>query len=525
MPAYEIKISDRAKKLASTMDFHALLDQAMCPRVMTAPTRLFGGIFLGGRIKADELRAQVVAAHALPGIRPIITGDLECGAGVMVPDLSYFQSQMALGAAGDEKLAYAIGLASAQEGRSVGYDWSFSPCVDIASDPDNPITSVRSPGSRPETIIPAARGYLQGMQAGGVLATLKHFPGEGQTSHDQHLTTIHNPMSMDDWRKGPGHIYKELIAAGAATVMPGHIALPSFEPKGYKRDSPMPATISHRLKNELLRQDLGFQGLIVSDAINMGGVSNYGQYYEMCAMFWESGGDMLLFPMVSERFYREMERLREAGILKEATLRDRVERILSMKDKEGILDGRAMPERDSSTAQALSKQLSEKSVTLIRDREKILPLKPEKIKKLLHLILDCQDVDTYNTVLAGAQFREQLEKNYEFVETRTETQQGSKLHEEIFDGKFDAVIVSIFTGPSYANSTIRLRGEKARTMMSGWITLGKPVVFVAHRHPWVYTEFEDAMNCVIASYGSTEDTARVIVDGLRGARAFQGRLP
>lgn len=525
MPAYEIPITDRARQLAAKMDFKTLLDQAMCPRITEDPDHLYGGVFLGGRLPAEGVRAHSKKALSLGEIKPFVTGDLECGAGVMVPDLTYFQSQMALGAAGEEELAYAIGKASANEGRSVGYDWSFSPCIDLASDVDNPITSVRSSGSRPETILPAARGYLQGMQDAGILATLKHFPGEGQTPYDQHLTTIHNPLSMEDWRKGPGMLYKELISAGAATVMPGHIALPSFEPKGYKNGGPMPATISPKLKNDLLRDELGFKGLIVSDAINMGGIANYGQYYEMCALFWESGGDMLLFPLISERFYSEMNRLRDEGILKEETLRDRVTRLLSVKDKEGILDGRPMPSPQSGKARALSRELSEKSVTLVRDREKTLPLNPDKVKKVLHLVLDCHDVDTYDTKEAARLFSQTLEKNYEQVENRLEADRSSELHFEIFDKKYDAVVVSIFTGPSYANSTIRLRGATARTMMQGWMKLGTPVVFVLHRHPWTYTEFEEAMDCVIATYGSTQDALNVVVEGLKGERKFEGKLP
>src|SRR6185295_2442631 len=273
---YTLQPSPRARALAERLSLRDAMHQVCCPLLNFEPSEMLGGAHIsrGTRDKvASQTQALRAACQAHPlQIPPLCTADLECGAGRAVLGATEFPDLMGLGANDSEELAYDVGKATALEGRSVGLNWTFSPCVDLAELGDSPVVSTRSAGRRLEQVIRVARGYLRGLQEHGVAATLKHFPGDGHTTFDQHLTTVQNPLSRAAWWQGPGRVYRELIEAGAKTIMSGHIALPAFDESDARGLYP-PATISRRLLTDLLRGELGFAGLIVSDAMGMGGVA------------------------------------------------------------------------------------------------------------------------------------------------------------------------------------------------------------------------------------------------------------
>ena len=161
--------------------------------------------------------------------KALVVHDFEFGAGHVALGAVNFPSMRAAAEAGDEKSAYDAGKYTAQEARLAGYHWAFGPCVDILGNKRNPIVSIRTAGEDADTVIRYGCAYMRGMQDHGMIATLKHFPGDGYCENDQHITTPTNPLSKEEWDATFGKVYRTLIEEGAMSIMPGHISLPCYD--------------------------------------------------------------------------------------------------------------------------------------------------------------------------------------------------------------------------------------------------------------------------------------------------------
>ena len=525
---YTLQPSSRSRTLAERLSLREAMHQVCCPLLDFEPTEMLGGAHIprGTREKVASQSAALRAACQSNRLQipPLCTADLECGPGRAVLGLTEFPDLMGLGANDSEELAYEVGKVTALEGRSVGLNWTFSPCVDLAEVGDSPVVSTRSAGRRVEQVIRVARGYLRGLQEHGVAATLKHFPGDGHATFDQHLTTVQNPLSHADWWQGPGRVYRELIEAGAKTIMSGHIALPAFDDPDARGLYP-PATISRRLLTDLLRGELGFDGLLVSDAMGMGGVAGFLPPFEAYARFLEAGGDCVLFARVTERrFYRECERALRDKILREQTLYDRAARVIQFKADQGLLDpgSPSAPEVfDAAVHASLALRVADGAVALVRDRERLLPLSLQSTTRVLHVVLSSPSYPQYEdqraayTALTAA-----LGQRCQVEELNDP---GPHLLFERVD-QFDFVICSIGAATSWGVSVARLHGPICRNLMEGWMRLGTPVVFVNHIHPFVHLEFDALMDCVVNTYRSLPCTGERIVKGLTGEQPFTGKF-
>ncbi len=521
---YRLSPSPRARELARQLSTRDAIQQVCCPLINVD---VDAGATVGGghmpQATAGQMLARVQALRSVCSVPPLCTADLECGAGRTVRGMTLFPDLMALGANDSEELAYDVGKATALEGRSVGLSWTFSPCVDVAELADSPAVSTRSAARSVEGVIKTARGYLLGLQDHGMVATLKHFPGDGYTTYDQHLTTVNIPLSMAEWWRGPGRVYRELIDAGAKTVMAGHIALPAYDERDPKLGLYPPATLSRRLLVDLLRGELGFDGLLISDAMNMGGVAGFMNPFESYARFLEAGGDMVLFPRVFDpRFHPEMERMLSSGLLTEGTLYDRAERVLAFKEELGLLllagqRQEPAPELDVAAHEALARRVSEGAVALVRDRAGTLPVRLEPSTRVLHVVLSpsyAEDEAIYSSLTAALGRRARVEQ---LVDPGPHV-----LFERA--AEFDLIVCSIGAPTTWGVSVARLHGPMCRNLMGGWMRLGTPVVFVSHIHPFLHLEYETVMDCVINTFRSLEHTGERVVRGLVGELPFTGKF-
>jgi beta-N-acetylhexosaminidase len=318
---------------------------------------------------------------------------------------------------------------------------------------------------------------------------------------DPHVTTAVNPLSKQEWDQKSGKAFKDLIDAGAMAVMSGHISFPAYDERDENLKMFPPATVSKKLLSGLLRGELGFEGIIVSDAITMGGVVNYMNYYDACALFFECGGDCLLFPQMDEMFYQEMERRLDQGMLSIHTLQNRVARMLAMKDQFARLQQSCPLEVPNyADHRQYSKTISENAVEIVRDRQKILPIPWKGEKKILHLILS-NSFEENKTILQ--KFTEILGSTGSIVDEKVDPGPGW-LFETMRVPGYDLVICSVGNPPTWGTNEIHLYGTLTRNMMYGWMRLRVPVVFVNHYDPFTYVEFDAAMDTIINTYGSTE---------------------
>ena len=297
----------------------------------------------------------------------LISADLEWGAGMRVVGATAFPQIMAVGATGDPQDAYTIGTAAAVEGRAVGIHVNFAPDADVNNNPANPIINIRSFGEDPRTVSRLVAEYVRGLRDHGMLATLKHFPGHGDTETDSHIglpiiTAAY--ARLDSLELLP---FRAGIAAGADVVMSAHIAFPALT------GSNDPATLSAAVLTGLLRDSLRFPGLVVTDALMMGAiVAKYGAG-EATVRAFLAGSDLLLIPADADSAVLAMSAAVAAGRITPQRLAQSVRRVLEIKRRLGLLEHRTVPLDSiphvvgSRRFQDAANDLAVRSLTLVRD--------------------------------------------------------------------------------------------------------------------------------------------------------------
>ena len=493
---YALKIYPDIAKKVRDMSVRQLLQTVSCPQT----TADLGGLeeypilFLHGTT-FEKAKAFTVGRDAL------VCTDTECGAGMMLAGCAEFPSMGALGVVNDPEIAYQVGRITAKDSVSAGFRWSLSPCVDIRLNDRSPAVSLRSAGSDADTVIRIAGAYMEGLQDGGVAATLKHFPGEGLSDYDQHLTTTENTLTKEEWRNTYGKVYRELIERGAMCVMPGHIALPAFDEEDPVMGLCPPATLSKNLLTGLLKEELGFEGLICSDALSMSGFSGFMNYYEACAKFLECGGDVLLFARTNEQFFAKMEQL-----LPRELLENRAARVLSFaRDcKKLQVTPTELPEDG-----ALSETVTQKAITVVRDRFSYLPIENAEHKRFLVADISSE----YAGRTAGKDFCDAL-LTAGYQADWLENPGPSALRKAAENGAYDVIFAVVNNGFSYGTNVLRLHGRVARNMMEGWTKLGTPAVFLCPFDVSFHNQFKAPADAVVYTHGITEYTNKALLKTL-----------
>ncbi len=345
---------------------------------------------------------ELAAAHAatklgldMAEIPPFITGDIE-GGGHGSPAMLQFPNNLGLAAANDPKLSAAVLEAVCAEATALGFNWSFTPCIDINHATESAIVGTRSYGSNLARIAAQGKVHVATLQKNGIAATAKHWPGEGYDARDQHLVTTVNPLSMPQWQQTFGKLYEGLINQGVLTVMSAHIALPAYMAKKRVADGLerlRPASLSKLLNLSLLRKDLGFNGLVISDATPMGGLTSYSARETQVPEVIENGCDVFLFsPNPEADLAFMLKGLREKR-LSEQRLEDAVTCILALKAALG-LHKKSVSERIASLEEVrhlvkskahldIAAKAAQKSITKVKDVKKLLPLTLAKHRRVV----------------------------------------------------------------------------------------------------------------------------------------------
>jgi beta-N-acetylhexosaminidase len=354
-----------------------------------------GGIhrFPTGNLKAAIETTRHILHHS--AIPPLISGDIEGGM-ISYPFATGIPNQMGMAACDDLELSARVADIVARESAALGYNWSFTPVVDINRAFRNAVVGTRSYGSDVDRIIAQATTYVRQLQARGIAASAKHWPGDGIDDRDQHLVTSVNALPMAEWDASFGRIYRALIEAGLLTIMSAHIALPAYIRKHLPdagRDAFVPGSVSSLINNELLRGELGFTGLIVSDASVMGGLTSWMGRAEAVPALIANGCDMILFSRDARRDMAFLQEGLRKGRLTEERLDDAVRRVLELKARLGLheVDGRDRLGTERDVASRLSQPADAdvarvaagKSLTLVKDQAALLPLRTDTHKRIV----------------------------------------------------------------------------------------------------------------------------------------------
>ncbi len=347
-----------------------------------------GGVFDGGSVindvgpNANQIGGRITRLRKASRLPLIVAGDMECGAGANVAGLTRITHLPGIGATRSIAFAYDFAKATAIESRSMGFNWVFTPVADLVQNPFNYIVADRSMSDDPRVALPLLVSAVHGYQENGLAATAKHFPGDGVDYRNQHQTTSCNGLTRSAWGKNHGAVFKALIDDGVMAIMAGHISLPCYQSETEKVDGRyLPATLSHDLTTKLLKEKMGFKGVVVSDALIMGGFTKF-YNDDACVRSVAAGTDVLLWP--PEQYFDEMEKAIQENRVTMARLDDAVQRVWRLKQKLGLLNSSAPATRPISDSekefiQKTTQDIAEKSITLVRDRNKLLPLNSANI--------------------------------------------------------------------------------------------------------------------------------------------------
>ena len=506
---YSVKNYPDIMARVEKMDVESLLLAVICPDINADGALSYHPTSVFIHPTTSELAHSAACRINSEALYPaLIVSDMEFGAGNMIKGATRFPSMRAAKESADSALAYKMGEIAAKEARNTGYHWTFAPCVDILFNSYNPVVHYRTAGDCASDVIEYCGAYMRGLQDNGIVATLKHFPGDGCSPDDQHVTTTVNPLSKEEWDDSFGEVYSQLIEQGAMTIMPGHIALPAYDEPDENGIYP-PATVSKRLLTDLLRKKLGFEGIIVSDAVSMNGFCGYMNLYHASCAFLEAGGDCLLFMRGSDEYLYEMKKCIAEGRLSLTTLKDRAYRMLCFSRQYFETFPSDMPcELDAAWADSVAREMTYKAVKVSRDRRGLLPVDLGKDSSVAHVVL-------FNPWVRDTSASDELTEKLRAVAGRVEEIRDpgpDKLLEIAKSGEFDLIVCSVCEAPAWGLNTAKLCGPSSRNMMSGWMRYGTPAVFVAYDSTCFGEIYSPSVDTLIETHGVAKHTVDAVLE-------------
>ncbi|OLC90325.1 MAG: hypothetical protein AUH86_23275 [Acidobacteria bacterium 13_1_40CM_4_58_4] len=458
------------------------------------------------------LANQLQAESKLP---LLIGADFERGTAMRYDEGTSFPTAMAVAAGGNVKDAYTMGKITALEARATGVHWVYAPDADVNNNPGNPIINTRSFGEDPTRVAEFVSAFVRGVQENGALATAKHFPGHGDTAADSHidLPVIRADRArLDALELVP---FRAAIGTGVGSIMTGHLNVPALEP-----DPNTPATLSHNILNDLLRKQLGYQGLVVTDAMDMGGITVRYAPGEAAVRAVAAGADCVLMPPVPDAAFEALQGAVKSGRISKTRLDESVRRILQAKARLGmnekrLVDVNAINQKFGSAAwQKEAQEISDRGVTLLRDTPHRLPLDGTKPSRAL-LLAFYADPEPY----PGEDLEGGLRARFDSVTTlRADTRfvDASILKLPPPDS-YDVAILALFVRVSDRKGNVDVPAEQAALAEQVYKT-GKPVITVAFGSPYLIERFPQAETW-LAAFGISD------VAQISAARALFGEIP
>lgn len=505
------KIGQVLHPLRRAVDDPARLDELLADQV--------GGVYRPTALPPEVLREGARYLQQRSRVPLLFSADLEFDEGRAIGGTAdaALPNQLTQAATADPDWARQVAAVAAAQARWCGYHWAFGPVVDLDLNPDNPVVNTRSYGSDQQTVIDFGTTYLTALQAAGVAACAKHWPGDGVDDRDQHLVTSVNSLDLAQWRSSYGAVYQAMIDAGVRTIMSGHIALPGYP----QLDPGTPATLSPELNLRLLRDELGFRGLIVSDASEMAGFTDHGPRRELVPRCIAAGCDILLFNQPGDAAHLRDGLAR--GALSQQRLDEAVRQVLRLKASLGLhrAPGPANAAQlgfDPAPAEALANDIAEAAVTLVRDDQALLPLSPQTHQRLL-LIIEPHRRNVFGS-LPPLRIPELL---------RAGGFEVTVYHDElaVTRERFDALLYVVAQEAKQGKVTLRLRwdelhGRFPRLMERHWHTL--PTAFISLGSPYHGHEVPQCLT-LVNGYSPVPAVQAAVVRALTGEIPFAGTSP
>lgn len=422
-------------------------------------------------------------------------------------------TQMALGATDDEELAYKAGEFTAENCIKSGLNWIFWPVCDLSAS-ERMLTTIRAIGDKWDLNAKMIKQELRAMKDKNVISNLKHFPGTATTHYiDSHLAPADNDTPFEFWNNTYGNMYRELMKENPPTIMTGHYNFIDYQHDNVGEDYP-PATLSYDITTKLLREELGFKGVVVTDALVMGGFAGV-DATDNCIKSFLSGNDILLWP--AYEYIDEMEKRILSGEIDEALLDAAVERIWNLKKEYGIIDNiEIKSDADKDFFKNIADSISKKSITLINNYNDMLPLNKEKIENVLIVAVTPSDEQFKALSLLKGEFEKygckaRLERNI------------WKDDLEVISDDYDLIFFALCRTFHQPIGPLDFWGDEACSIWTSNCSDKTKTVVASFGTPYLYKYYKKSKISYINAYAFDYDTISSTVEALFGDIEFKGK--
>ena len=489
-----------------------------------------GGFIVAGRIRdgnvipAQPFEMAVFINHLQRLAKtPLLVGsDFERGASMRVAATAKFPYMMAFGAAHDLNAVRELGAATAREAHALGVTWVFAPDADVNNNPDNPIINTRSFGEDPQAVADNVAAFIDGAHSDPgnyVLVTAKHFPGHGDTAEDSHMQLPRLDQPKERIESVELVPFRVAVRHGVDAVMTAHIAMPAFEPQQ------IPATVSHNILTGLLRNDLGFKGLVVTDAMEMQALGGLYSPGEAAVRAVGAGADVLLMPTDPEACIRAIEAAVMSGRISQRRIDESVSRILAAKQRTGLFRSRLVAlesitdDLEAKKLDELAQRVADHAFTLVKDEKHLFPL-PDPDGVCLVTITD----DPFST--RGELLAKSLRSKVPALEIY---QVNAKMTPDLLKrfaadaGHCKATYVAAFVTVAANRGSVSLEGglnDFVKTLVQG----DAPVALISLGSPYLARDFPQAPSYA-ATFSSTSSSEVAAARAILGDISISGKLP
>lgn len=478
----------------------------------------------------------------------LVAANIEAGGNGACKGGTLVGSEIKVAATADLEYAYQLGYIGGKEAKAVGCNMAFTPIVDISSNWHNPIISTRTWSDHTQTVLDCSRACLRGLKDAGILSTAKHFPGDGVDERDHHYSATVNTLSCEEWDNSFGRIYKAMIDDGADAIMAGHIMLPAYQKKinpNTKSEDYLPASLCRELLTNLLRERLGFNGLIITDASHMVGMTGRMSRKKLLATALNAGCDMILFFNDVEEDFMYIKESISDGTLTIERIDNALRRILALKAKLKLNAGSRETTREGLCTVGcdkhlqIAKAISEKAVTLAKNLQpEVFPVTPERYRHILIMPVNTPTPEfakltgapsgaeniavTLRNKLNTLGFEAEIFVSPLKSENKVNAYEYKSKIEE-FKSKYNLVLTIANCGSFGVTQRLSWDTPKGGFEVP-WYVHEVPVIFISFSSPFHLPDVSQ-VKTLINCYDSEESTVSAVVDRLTGKADFTGKSP
>ena len=507
---------------------------------------------------AEEVYDQNKILQENSKVPLLIAANMEAGGDGACTDGTYVGHEIKVAATRDEHLAYRMGQIAGEEAAAIGCNWSFAPIVGLLKNWRNPILSVRTWSDDPDLNIKLSLAYMKGIQEFGIAPAAKHFPGDGSDERDQHLSFAPNHSTVEEWDNSFGKVFQALIDAGVPSIMAGHIGLPSyvryFKPDATLQEANLPATLNKYLITDLLRKKMGFNGVVVTDASHMVGMTGTMKRRDLLPTAIAAGVDLFLFFNDPDEDFQWMMDGYKNGVITDERLNDALMHILGLKAHIGLNKGFKFLEHSKEEQLAhigkpenkkVAHEVTDKAITLVKNKEHIFPISPAKQKRVL--LVDVKGHEGGFGMIMGGSSKRPVDVMKELLEKEGFTVTiWQSLEDQVKDlppEKRRAAVANVYAQKrpiSELTDNYDLIINMAKVVPNTdqriqWpASKGTPdIPFYIHEVPTIFVSVNSPFHLAdvpqvqtyINCYDDQQDTLEALVDKMLGRSEFKGQSP